>query len=521
MLDINLVRESIEFEQLINEKHSETMVRGEYLIPDTHPDVIRILMIDAKPTIVSAEVMQDKVYLEGQVEYTLLYYAKEDERLSVNSVFYTDKFNGHVDVDGAEHRMICEAECDVEHIKANIINERKISIDGIFNLRCGLFENKAINVIKDIDSAENVQMQKKNTNIDKIISSMKGDMGCKTTFQVSPERPEIAKILKVDMLLHKKDVKTLEGRVQCSGFCRINVLYKGPDGHEVFALEDDVYVSGDFDVENILPGMTALCDSSISTPDYNVREDDLGERRLLDVEAMIKLNIKVLCKESMDIVEDAYSPNMTLELARENNQLFMLLSQNNSEIIVRDNVYLEAEDKIPVQILSTNGKLLVLEKKLIENKVLVEGIIKADVIYRCSDDNSSVAAVSAEIPFNAAIEVPGLKIDMMVRVKGNLESIDTDIEANTLALKAVINLSASAYYKLSKDFIVDVKCIEEEKPKKHSSITIYVVQPGDNLWAVAKKYYITQEEITRLNELEYNDEIKAGDKLLIPGRAII
>ncbi len=57
--------------------------------------------------------------------------------------------------------------------------------------------------------------------------------------------------------------------------------------------------------------------------------------------------------------------------------------------------------------------------------------------------------------------------------------------------------------------------------KKKSSITIYVVQQGDTLWKIAKRYYTTVDNLVLINEIDNPDVIKPGQKLIIPGKAII
>ena len=58
-----------------------------------------------------------------------------------------------------------------------------------------------------------------------------------------------------------------------------------------------------------------------------------------------------------------------------------------------------------------------------------------------------------------------------------------------------------------------------EVKEKQASIIIYIVSDGDTLWKLAKRYNTTVSELERLNELEDVNNIKAGDKLIIPGRA--
>ena len=45
-------------------------------------------------------------------------------------------------------------------------------------------------------------------------------------------------------------------------------------------------------------------------------------------------------------------------------------------------------------------------------------------------------------------------------------------------------------------------------------ITVYIVQPEDTLWDIAKRFYTTTEEISSMNELE-NEEISSGMPLLL------
>ena len=56
--------------------------------------------------------------------------------------------------------------------------------------------------------------------------------------------------------------------------------------------------------------------------------------------------------------------------------------------------------------------------------------------------------------------------------------------------------------------------IDEAKKAAQPGIVGYVVQKGDNIWSIAKKYYASIEEIRQLNNLE-TDELSEGERLLI------
>jgi LysM repeat protein len=45
---------------------------------------------------------------------------------------------------------------------------------------------------------------------------------------------------------------------------------------------------------------------------------------------------------------------------------------------------------------------------------------------------------------------------------------------------------------------------------------VYIVQQGETLWGIAKKFGTTVDAIVALNNIEDRNKIRAGQKLLIP-----
>ena len=205
---------------------------------------------------------------------------------------------------------------------------------------------------------------------------------------------------------------------------------------------------------------------------------------------------------------------------KKNYELNVILGQNTAETIIKENIELPKDMPNPVEVVMPSGKLLVTDKKIVEDKIVVEGLLNVNIIYKTDDEEKYVAMVNEEIPFSCNVEVPGTKIDMECMVKAYLESLEAFVEANTIAVKCVAKIYAKVDYKTHKEFLVDIMTSEDEVVGKKASITIYVAQDGDTLWKIAKKYCATVEDLVKVNELE-NENIMAGSKLIIPGRAVI
>jgi len=517
---IELVKENIEYEQLLGENTADNVIKAEYVIPDTLPDVREILMLDANPSIISVEVMQDKVYIEGQIVYNILYLSRE-EKNEVFSVNYMGKFTNYIEINGSAHKMLCQTESSIEHMGCNCINERKISVEGIIKTQAKVIKNNSFDIIKDIKHSNDVQILKNPTSIDKNIGVVKGNLVGKSHLVIPMDKPQIKSILKLDVNLHKREIKVTENKVELDAFAFVEVIYKGDGDSEIEYLSDDILIRQELDLEGATSSMDGFGDFVLQNVEHNIKEDDLGESRILDVELNIRADVKVTTKESVDIIEDAYSPAVALNMIKSDYVFNVVHDVRDFETIVKENLPVRNKGDKPQSVILSKGKVCVTDKKLVENKAVIEGLLQVNILYKVDDERKNVDAIEEEVPFTFTTEIPGARIDMNCNTKLVLESLEGFVEAGTIGIKAVISSETRVSYESHKNFIVNVEEIEEAVPIKKSSITIYCVQPGDTMWKIAKRYSIPIDNLTKVNSIDDIDNIASGQKLIIPGRAII
>lgn len=519
MSKIDVIKENLQFQQLIRENVSNAILKDEYLIPDTHPDVQYILSIEAHPRIISKEIITDKVILEGKVEYTVLYIPREDSML-VNSVSYNEKFTSTLDLSEGEHKIICEVECKVEHIDARIMNERKIAIEGVIDLDWQLYKSTEFDFVKDIQASEGVEILKQTENLSRLAANKEVELEGSSMIRVAMDKPQISKILECSLNIHKKEVKMAEDKVYLSCYCRVNILYLGEESKEVVALEDDVYLSKEEEIAGVYSDMTNSVSYEIKSNDVRVEEDDLGEARIINSQFAIGALVKIFSDESIDIIKDAYAPKFPIELVKDDYEIGSILGSKSVENIIKDYVYIKENEVRADKIIMVTGNIVVTDKNVSDDKVTVEGIVKANIIYKTFEEDIAFGNVSGDIPFTTVIDMVGAKEGMKSILNCTLEGIEAHLEGNSIAVKAMVDISTKVFHEVKKEFISDVIEGEGEAAEKNSSIIIYVVGKGDTLWNLAKKYNTTVDELIKINSIDNPDVINEGDKLIVPGRAI-
>ncbi|CAM2079124.1 MAG: DUF3794 domain-containing protein [uncultured Clostridium sp.] len=519
MSQIDVIKESIQNEQLLRESSTNNVLKGEYLIKDSHPDVYQILGVEAKATITNKETLADKIMIEGQINYSVMYLSEDESKVtSINSVYLSEKFADYLDLNNEEHKVICEVECVIEHIQASIMNERKIAIDGIRSTKWQLYKVEEFEFVKEIEGRDDIQVKTKSEEMNQIKCEKDIELMGKSMIKVTMDKPEIDEVLKCSMNLHKKEVKLGDGKIYFGCYCKIEVLCKGKDENDIFLLQDDIYLSKEEEAIGVNSEMMTSHQIDIVNFDSIINADDLGESRVVNVEFMIKGTIKVISKEIVDVIKDAYSPTKSIELTKKNYEIGLVHGIITSELIIKDNLYPKDEnDKIGC-VISATGCPVITDKVVEEDKIKIEGIIKVLVLYKTTDDDCKIDMCNGEIPFTSVIDLKGTKPDMVALCKVHLENLDATVEANTIGVRATLSVLVKACYKVNKEWIVDIIEGEEEKECKKASVTIYVVNIGDTLWDLAKKYNTTMDSLIEINELEGPESLTEGKKLIIPGK---
>jgi spore coat assembly protein SafA len=97
-------------------------------------------------------------------------------------------------------------------------------------------------------------------------------------------------------------------------------------------------------------------------------------------------------------------------------------------------------------------------------------------------------------------------------------------DARRYEVRVVLKLVAKVTRMVQLDVVVDVEEAAEEEKKGEKKeeykdkpyMTIYIVQKGDTLWKIAKRYNVTLDAIIKANNITNPDLIYPGQRLIIP-----
>ena len=310
----------------------------------------------------------------------------------------------------------------------------------------------------------------------------------------------------------------MDGELDIRGELFVFVLYEG-DGEK--AAREWMEVS--------LPFVRKLeCSGSSAgqIPDVDVRmgavslsavPDSDGEERVLRVEAQLSLHIRLYEEETVEILEDFYSPGREIMPVKKEESYESLVTRNYSKCRTSERIRMKKGAQGMLQFCHSQGEVRIDEVTMTEQGVQVEGAVQVTLLYVTADDSVPFAVLQGDVPFSHLIEADGVNKNCRCTLNTGLEQLSAAmIDSEEIEVKASVSLHAFVAENHRYGFVVN---IEEREPdlkklQEMPGIVGYLVQPGDRLWDIAKGFKTTPEKIKEWNQLE-EGELKAGTRLMI------
>ncbi len=182
-------------------------------------------------------------------------------------------------------------------------------------------------------------------------------------------------------------------------------LYRGNDDtNSLQWLEHSVPFYQEMECPGCAADMIPNVEITMPQSDLKVKQDDDGEERILGVDAVLELEMKLYEEEELSLLTDVYTPARDCRAIRENYKLESLLVKNFSKYKVNDRVKVENSQGKILQICHSDGTVKVDSTQIVDNGILVEGIVQVRILYIIGDDEMPFYSMETMIPFSHVIE---------------------------------------------------------------------------------------------------------------------
>lgn len=365
--------------------------------------------------------------------------------------------------------------------------------------------------------APQVEVLRRSVAVAAIAMRRKDTYRIKENLQLSGNKPNIDHILWSEMKLRGMTTRPLDGKVALDGQLMVFAIYQG-EGEEgpVQWLEESIPFNGELEISEALEGMVPSVSVHLIHREIEAKPDYDGELRELEVDAVLELDMKLYREENIELLSDLYSTNRELTLEMGEACFDKVLTRNMSKCKLGEKMDVDHGDRI-LQICHGEGAVKLDATEVKEDGLYVEGVLEVSLLYLTADDAQPIQSSVEMIPFHYLIEAPGIDEKTICQLVPGLDQMSAVMMGGgAMEVKATIALDLLALQPVCEPVIKNVSeaPMDLKKLQEMPGIVGYIVQPGDSLWKIAKKFHTTVDTIMAANGLT-DSLIKPGDRLLL------
>lgn len=531
-LHMELVKKNIQTDRIKAKTLVQLPIEEDINVSDTRPDVGKLVFHRGKVKIDEIKTAMNKVWVKGKLVYQILYIADgKDNEAGLAGMEGELPFMEEIYMESVEGQDRVACAVDLEDMRVNMINSRKLSIQALIALKpCAeeiATQEVCIQLYKEkpvqqggiqIQGAVPEQLEYRR----KILDYLETIVCKRDLFRIHEEHKLPAAVPAIGNLLWKSaDINHVKFRpmgekINVSGEISIFIMYTDDSHEKSNWYEGKVPFNGEVECQGCNENVVSDISYEVGHEEINIREDGDGESRMIGVEMTLELEIKLLSRDNTQIVSDVYGVTCEVEAVTEPKQFKSLYQDVDTEEKISGIMKLEDTEPKILQICHSDAKTEIDECELTGNEAVIKGNLQLRMFYLAADDNGYYMAEQSQ-PFEIRRQVQGLKETMQYTLHNQIEQLNISIkEGNQAQWDVVLDIKLFIYDIEQEDILTELKIseLDSSKIEKLPGFAIYFVKDGDTLWQIGRKYYVSVDKIKEINQLT-GDEIKAGDKLLI------
>ncbi len=536
--------ELLKIEQVIGQATVQSTIREALIVPDEKPGVEQVVSVDGTVRIRKIEIIEDKVIISGRLHVGVVYVAQRDDQ----PVHYT---HGHIDFtefaeiigampgmtvhvnvrildlqgEGSEtHHHHHDDHDEHDHHGGSHLPPCQVGIIAVVEVSVKVTQTQEINVLVETDPGVMATTQR--VRVEEIVAEAEQQTLVDGRFTVPDEKPGVERVLDVAAEIFITETKVVDGQALIEGeavlqFMYVALRHSQPVHHMHHRLPFTQFVA--------LPD---LAGDMYRHAKLHVNVDEIVEHIGFDVidgctvkaELFLKKTVRVTCTRDVDIVT-AITDSTSASYQGQTLQLEQVIGEDRTQILIKEEITVPDEKPGAAQVLDVKVVRVHIPREeivLINDKVILGGIIHLKVIYVSVKENQSVHAVEARLKFRNFIAIPGAQPDMTALVNAVVEHATAHVRTGCdITVEIILKVTGRVVQTVCVDVVLCPVIAPQPQPTAPACPpgthdTTVTVQPGDTIFRYAITYHVSVDHIIAANPGIDPNNLVVGSTVKIP-----
>ncbi|WP_027717152.1 DUF3794 and LysM peptidoglycan-binding domain-containing protein [Desulfovirgula thermocuniculi] len=257
---------------------------------------------------------------------------------------------------------------------------------------------------------------------------------------VPDPKPDVAKIISTDKTASIKKIELVPDKAIVEGVLNLQIVYVAFEpAQSVHHMHQQLPFTAMVELPGVMPGMDAT--GKVTVEDVSVASGAKDPRQL-EVAAVLSVFVKVTEMQEIEVLVEC-PPGTTCD--KETIKVAHVVGSGTKQVIVSEEFTVPAEKPPVEKVLAVDATAEITGKKVLKNKVIVDGVATVQVLYVAAEPDQPVHQFHHSFNFSDFIEVPGADESTDVRVDVQVESAEVEVpDGESVRADLVLKLTAMA-----------------------------------------------------------------------------
>lgn len=517
----------------VGEGKASAILQDTLELSGQYPDVERIIAAHAVPRNLEAVPEEGRVMVRGSLALRLLYAAftpaperMEDEetpvtlpRLVLVEFPEVCPFDVAVEVTGCAAHHKARASLVVESVTASLVNRRRLGLDVALVAGVEVDEDQEVRPAVEVTvlPPDRARVVRETVHVEHLATEGTAHPRLELSLAIPTEEPAVSEVLWVVPRHHHLMGRTGEGKAFVEGLVDVDVVYLTglPETPvHAFTWADAHRFAFTFDLPGIRPGMILLPELELGEPVVGAESE-----RTLTVTLEARLRAAVRHVLELPLITDTVSESgQRLDVLRRAIRFPASLSEGHLDRTIGGVLSLPPTKPPIERVIWTDAGFIGDLVTVQEDRILIEGDLSLRLLYQAAGPEAQVhiAEFPRALRLSQAVDCMGIRPGMMALPRLLVRAIACRLlDPETLQFDVAVHLAVRAMRVVQAEVITEVVVVSPCPPG--TTLRMVIVQPGDTLWLLSRRYGVSLDAIIRANpQIPNPDLIYPGQRVRIP-----
>ncbi|HNZ82572.1 MAG TPA: DUF3794 domain-containing protein [Sedimentibacter sp.] len=510
---VKLFNDTFNINEVVDSFSTEVLLENEITIADDMPDMEKIVNAEGKAKLDNVRATTDSIIVDGRLKYNIIY-RSNNENYTIHSMTGEIPFREEISAEGVTEDMEAFTNVFIDYIDADQLTERSFLVKAVLILDTDAYMKRPVAYVSNLESDGTIQAKSRNIAYTDIAAEISEEININDAVELSKGSGEIAQVIRSEADVYITNIDELNDKMLIEGICKVGFMFIEDDEmHTIGYVSEEFpfthYLESEFSNENMLKDIGV----NVNDMTYSITENFDDEKKLIEFALPFTVNASFYKTMEKNIIMDCYSTKYGLDLQSETVKLSSLKNLTN-EVVKYENNFDLVSGSIK-DIYSVDASPKVSEKRIADNKYIIDGFLDVNLLYLNGDINK-IDKAFASLPFTAAFPVDEDEALSNIHSKVSVHKCSAYRKGNS-SVNFNCDINVGMKFK-NDDEVTVIKDIAENNPidrSKMPSLIFRVVQSEETLWDIAKNYNLSISYLKELNDFPEGSVLEPGSKIII------